>query len=927
MTSTPRAATSLPARLFLAAILAATAVAPVRAEPSEQLRDEYPDRPDGIHVLDGSYVLTAGNLHVNITNHGLIGSQYSTTLPYANAPSAQWPAGTGDEYLFGAGLWIGARIDGETVVTTGQPERELRPDDDLRSTIYEAWDRTVTRPYPDDRPRGNRPPDPLPDDDRDGRIDEDPLNGHDDDHDGLVDEDFGQFGNQMMVCTMHDDLPLVQEIYPAHTPLGVTVVQRAAAWSAEEYRDIVALDFEITNTSARNLQDVYLGFYVDCDIQNRRDGSTQPDDLTGFFDGAVRDAQSVYHRLQVGWMKDSSRDPLPGVLGVVFLDHDTDFRNRTAPHLARVSTYQSFATNASVFQDGEPLSDETRYALMASRGNDRDAHEDRPADYKFLVSSGPFDEIEPGQTLHYRVALVIGAGMQDMLATALKASELQRGRWFDLDGDSGTGSGGQETRVCLGDYPSYEDGSEPLYDYRAAFMDESCIGSAPVFGYSIITKDDMSIEPDGRVCVWVNADNCEECFRATGQECTIENGLYWQMGSYPGARYVSTGTGARESRRAWVYGGEVPPTAPNMRIAPGNDCVDVFWDDSSEHEPDYLRDVIDFESYRVWRVSDWQRPQGVSEEQGPPEHRWSMIGEWDVVNVVARRLTYSRSDVPLGANTGLEPIVYRPVCLDDPDFAGLDQAMRRFVDADPGNDIRELDTLRLPGGTPRPGYEMLLPWEWAPTVLDTFFAVTGREGTEDGSVVPKRAVAYYTMHDGNVRNGFRNFYAVTATDHALADTSSYPWWVYPKIPLWAETGKGVGTDPGTNYRMTVPRFDAQTAGERAAMGANIYLYPNPVTRDALGEFDQQHPTIDNPTGMQVVFANLPQAHNTITIYTASGDLVQTIEHDGTGAAGGSAAWNLISRNGQEVNSGIYFFVVKSDRADFEDVVGRFVVIW
>ncbi len=100
-----------------------------------------------------------------------------------------------------------------------------------------------------------------------------------------------------------------------------------------------------------------------------------------------------------------------------------------------------------------------------------------------------------------------------------------------------------------------------------------------------------------------------------------------------------------------------------------------------------------------------------------------------------------------------------------------------------------------------------------------------------------------------------------------------------------------------------------------------------MTRDALDEFDRQFPTPDNPTGMQVVFANLPQAHNTIKIYTASGDLVQTLQHDGTGEAGGSATWNMMSRNGQEVVSGIYFFVVESDRAGFDKVVGRFVIVW
>ncbi len=73
------------------------------------------------------------------------------------------------------------------------------------------------------------------------------------------------------------------------------------------------------------------------------------------------------------------------------------------------------------------------------------------------------------------------------------------------------------------------------------------------------------------------------------------------------------------------------------------------------------------------------------------------------------------------------------------------------------------------------------------------------------------------------------------------------------------------------------------------------------------------------------FANLPQANNTIEIYTLSGDLVQTIIHDGTGGYG-EASWNLISRNGQEIVSGIYLFVVHSDDDRFEDFIGKFVVV-
>ena len=111
--------------LALGLILGWWSLGPVTGlcESDEQFRDEETIQPDKIHVLDGSYVLDMGNFHVNITNHGLIGSQYTAYLPYSRAPSGEWPGGSGHEYLWGAGLWVGANIRGDIGVTTGQPER------------------------------------------------------------------------------------------------------------------------------------------------------------------------------------------------------------------------------------------------------------------------------------------------------------------------------------------------------------------------------------------------------------------------------------------------------------------------------------------------------------------------------------------------------------------------------------------------------------------------------------------------------------------------------------------------------------------------------------------------------------------------------------------------------------------------------------
>ena len=64
---------------------------------------------------------------MNVTNFGFLGSLPKSSYPMADSPSAQWPAGSGIEYLYAAGLWIGAEVDGVPSVSTGYPEMELYP--------------------------------------------------------------------------------------------------------------------------------------------------------------------------------------------------------------------------------------------------------------------------------------------------------------------------------------------------------------------------------------------------------------------------------------------------------------------------------------------------------------------------------------------------------------------------------------------------------------------------------------------------------------------------------------------------------------------------------------------------------------------------------------------------------------------------------
>ena len=70
------------------------------------------------------------------------------------------------------------------------------------------------------------------------------------------------------------------------------------------------------------------------------------------------------------------------------------------------------------------------------------------------------------------------------------------------------------------------------------------------------------------------------------------------------------------------------------------------------------------------------------------------------------------------------------------------------------------------------------------------------------------------------------------------------------------------------------------------------------------------------------FMHMPKAVAKIKIYTLAGDLVQELQHDGT-SGHGEAKWDLISRNGQEVESGIYLFTVDSP---IGHQIGKFVVV-
>jgi hypothetical protein len=73
---------------------------------------------------------------------------------------------------------------------------------------------------------------------------------------------------------------------------------------------------------------------------------------------------------------------------------------------------------------------------------------------------------------------------------------------------------------------------------------------------------------------------------------------------------------------------------------------------------------------------------------------------------------------------------------------------------------------------------------------------------------------------------------------------------------------------------------------------------------------------------RVYFDHLP-ARCTIRIYTMTGELVRTLEHD-TGIDDGKEFWDLLSKDNMEVAYGLYFFHI--DAPGIGDKIGKFAII-
>ena len=126
-----------------------------------------------------------------------------------------------------------------------------------------------------------------------------------------------------------------------------------------------------------------------------------------------------------------------------------------------------------------------------------------------------------------------------------------------------------------------------------------------------------------------------------------------------------------------------------------------------------------------------------------------------------------------------------------------------------------------------------------------------------------------------------------------------------------------GPSDAFTFRVAGSRIDAAQA--RTDFAAKPYVVPNPYVGSA--SFEPARFAVSGRGERLMEFRNIPKGA-TVRIYTARGDLVQTLQQDGTDR--GFVPWNLRTKDNLDVAPGLYVYQV--DGRGVGEHVGKFAII-
>ena len=647
-------------------------------------------------------------------------------------------------------------------------------------------------------------------------------------------------------------LPPIWEVGP-HKPLGLVVTQRSMAWSGSLVDDFVIMHFEITNRGKHPIRNAFIGFEWSSPAYTIGFGmGPEADDLAGFISDVPQMGFCDFRdTLNLAYTIDNDGDPT----GTAFTSRSR--RGAVGVMLLGASSdsvqigYNWYFWNPDASSDWGPRR--------------------RPSDQEPWRSFNPYFAW-PGTDRNWYYLLSHPHIAYDQLFAAV-----DHYGWMP--------PGEYSQQIACG-YPVVVDYSFGPFDIPV--KDKISFTIAVVGGDNVHNDPTIKFNPQNPQYYYDQLDFSELAENARWAQWVYDNpGVDTDSDGYFGEFRVCEGD------TTWYKGdgvpdfrGNSPPPIPFTRYDTEPGRIIVRWNGFlSETTKDIFSGLVDFEGYRVYCGLDNRRTS------------LSLLTTYDKENWF--RMKYHQLGV--GNSRWIN---------DDPPYS-LDAL--RAIHNDP-----DLDPARYP--RERPLIEGDSAFYFAPVDanLADLSSMTGIHKVYPDATNPGKDSLLWTESDITTEHGRKlpKYYEYEYIIDKLLPT--VPYFVAVTVFDFGYAGGRGNLPPDeTNPLSNCTEVYAQTSSEVAEQeNLDVIVYPNPYLADAAYHergYENRKGNIIPDRARLIHFSNLPSVCR-ISIFSLDGDLVGTINHNYP--EGGPEAmhdwWNLVSRSGLAVESGLYYWVVESD---------------
>lgn len=653
-----------------------------------------------------------------------------------------------------------------------------------------------------------------------------------------------------------------------HIPLGLKVRQQSMAWSYEYADDFIMFDMEVENIGTKRLRRVYLGLWIDGDVWHvtRRGPIGWEDDIVGFLrTSPAPEGCDFVDTVNIAWTADNDGDPVNDAWDFASPRNAVGVRVVRTPSDSLAYSFNWWITdyNNANFDFG-PRQRGTLEEPFRGFG-ERLGTPTGDRNKYYIMRKPEFD--------------------YDLMYTGI-ADRLEE--WLPPNEQADQVADGFDTRYLLSFGPFDIDPSQKLpitFAFAGGTNLHTNTAGIDRFnpdnpGQYYEDLDFSNLAVNARWASWIydnpGVDTDGDLYRGKYRVCNNVDTFWYEGDGVPDFRGAS------------------PPPAPAMRLIASDGQLIVRWNGFlSETTADVFLGAVDFEGYRVYVGRD-ERASSLSvvqsyDRENFNRYRWVASGGTS---------TWVLEEIPftLDSLRRLYGQAFNPTSYTRSSPLRIDTILYYFAAQDFNN-----SSLSEPGGirkvypdAPFPGTDSSL---WSPDDLVEGYS----------RPLPKYYEYEYLLSD--LQASVPYVVSVTAFDFGS-----------PIVGL-----PSLETAPLNNI---VTDYPLSGSARVDSLALQAYACPNPYRFDGLYAeqgYENRSGSEASQLSRRIRFANLPKECR-ISIYSLDGDLIESIDHsfpDG-GPLASVAEWNLISRNRQEVVSGLYYFTVEAPGRETQ--IGKLVIL-